>query len=52
MFATLKHTGDRDGDPVTTEPIASIYVFDAARGEFVLRYRCGPSLEIDKGGAR
>ena len=47
IVGTLKRTGEKETDPTTTEPIASIYTFDPKTNHFNLRFRCGPSLDFN-----
>jgi hypothetical protein len=45
LVGTVKHLGEKEWDPVTTEPVCSIYIFDPAHRQFIRTYRCGPALE-------
>jgi hypothetical protein len=44
IVGTLKHTGEKESDPIRTEPIALIYVFDPKENQFQLRFQCGPTV--------
>jgi hypothetical protein len=48
IIGTLENTGEKDGDPVSTEPIASIYMFNPKTNQFSLSFRYGLSLEHSK----
>lgn len=40
------HTGDKENDPVTREPITSVYVFVPDKAEFRRTFHCGPEIDI------
>lgn len=40
------HTGEKPGDPVTREPITSVYVFEPGKAEFRRTFHCGPEIDL------
>lgn len=42
----LIHTGEKETDAVTREPVCQIYVFDSAKRSFVLKFKQGPDLAV------
>ena len=42
------HTGEKEGDPVTREPVTSVYVFVPDKGKFRCAFHCGPEIEMSR----
>jgi hypothetical protein len=44
----VTHTGAKEGDPVTREPVTSVYVFVPDKSEFRRTFHCGPEIEMPR----
>jgi hypothetical protein len=42
----VRHTGEKERDPVTREPVTSIYVYEPAKREFRRTFHRGPNIDI------
>jgi hypothetical protein len=42
------HTGEKEGDPATREPITSLYVFVPDKAEFRRAFHCGPEIDMSR----